>query len=526
MKKSVFFSWQSDAPRNKNFIERSLQQALRELARDPDIEIPKRDLVVDRDTSGVSGTPPIVDTIFAKIDHAWAFVPDLTFVGKRLNGTPTPNPNVLIEYGWAAKSLGYSRLIPVMNVAYGEPTSDAMPFDLRHLRNPITFRLPDDADDDAVAYVKSELARAFKHALKLILENSTLSEMGLDQSFGSGGISILPELCFAPKRLRVCSANQDVLVAGFVDGIPHVAKCTPGGSCNDAPLPQEAIEDENKINYGTFLFSGSEFVLAGVPNRPGSLFSEQKNGTWVPELLDYDLIISGEQSFFGWLSQGRVLIFDEQKRLVRLQLDQEARFTTQGCHSIRRQGAHIYLYWVPAPQLHHGLVARFDLEGRLDQSFGDQGIVSFPTEYGPRGRVLNFLNITDLCVQRDGKILIAGYGNDANIIRLLPDGARDDTFGSNGAIVFRADSRSSLARLICTDDYLYAFGDQNSGNVSSHYVARISHQGEVLSYLTLNGKGQSSVVDAEIVAGYGYVLCHFNADASMHSCAALHRIRI
>jgi hypothetical protein len=99
--------------------------------------------VVDRDTQGVPGVPPIVDTIFHKIDSATIFVPDLTFVGKRIDRRPTPNPNVLVEYGWALKSLRYTRIIPVMNVAFGEPTPETMPFDMRHLRHPkCTYSLP------------------------------------------------------------------------------------------------------------------------------------------------------------------------------------------------------------------------------------------------------------------------------------------------------------------------------------------------------------------------------------------------
>jgi hypothetical protein len=34
---------------------------------------------------------------------------------------PTPNPNVLIEYGWALKSLTYNSIVPLMNTFYGEP---------------------------------------------------------------------------------------------------------------------------------------------------------------------------------------------------------------------------------------------------------------------------------------------------------------------------------------------------------------------------------------------------------------------
>src|SRR5262249_21846298 len=45
---------------------------------------------------------------------------------------PTPNPNVLIEYGYALKNLGESRVLAVMNTAFGGP--ELLPFDLRGKR--------------------------------------------------------------------------------------------------------------------------------------------------------------------------------------------------------------------------------------------------------------------------------------------------------------------------------------------------------------------------------------------------------
>ncbi len=141
MPTTIFFSWQIDRPtkEGRNLVERALERAISRIGEDTEIEEAVRELVVDRDTKGVPGSPPIVDTIFRKIDQAAVFVPDLTFVGARPDGRPTPNPNVLIEYGWALKSLGYSRILPVMNTAFGKPTPDAMPFDMRHLRNPILY---------------------------------------------------------------------------------------------------------------------------------------------------------------------------------------------------------------------------------------------------------------------------------------------------------------------------------------------------------------------------------------------------
>ena len=146
----IFFSWQADTPTKsgRNLVERALERALAAVASDAEIDEPVRDAQIDKDTKGEPGSPPIVDTIFRKIDSAVVFVADLTFVGTRLDKRLTPNPNVLIEYGWALKSLSNSRIVSVMNVAHGRPTDSNMPFNLRHLRHPIQYDCPDDADED------------------------------------------------------------------------------------------------------------------------------------------------------------------------------------------------------------------------------------------------------------------------------------------------------------------------------------------------------------------------------------------
>lgn len=98
MPNTVFFSWQADTPtrEGRNFIERALECAVARISADTTVEEAQRELEVDRDTKGVPGSPPIVETIFGKIDGAAVFLPDLTFIGKRPDGRPTPNPNVLI----------------------------------------------------------------------------------------------------------------------------------------------------------------------------------------------------------------------------------------------------------------------------------------------------------------------------------------------------------------------------------------------------------------------------------------------
>ena len=167
MAQTVFFSWQADTPNriSRNFIREVLEGVCKDIATDTNIDEALRDMSVDSDTQNVAGQPPIADTIFKKIDASKVFVGDMTFVGKRIDKRPTPNPNVLIEYGWALKSKTHERVILVMNTAYGEPSEQNLPFNLRHVRWPITFHLPKDASPDEKAKVKLALVKILGKAV-------------------------------------------------------------------------------------------------------------------------------------------------------------------------------------------------------------------------------------------------------------------------------------------------------------------------------------------------------------------------
>jgi len=179
MEKTVFFSWQSDRPNRggRNLIENALQDAISRIAEDVKVEEAVREgLSLDKDTVGVSGSPPIFDTILEKIDRAVIYVPDFTFVGKNVDGEPTPNPNVLIEYGWALKSLGYKRIVAVMNAAYGAPTRESLPFDLALIRFPITYNVPDDAPDALRQDERKKLSQKLQSALRAVFESPEFRE--------------------------------------------------------------------------------------------------------------------------------------------------------------------------------------------------------------------------------------------------------------------------------------------------------------------------------------------------------------
>ena len=164
MPTTIFFSWQADTPtkEGRNFIERALERAARKIGDDATVEEVVRDLKIDSDTKGAPGSPPIVETIFRKIDKAAIFVPD---------DRPTPNPNVLVEYGWALKSLGHSRILPVMNTAYGAPTAENMPFDMIHLRRPILYDCPVNADDERRKQERGALSKELERRVGEIIRS-------------------------------------------------------------------------------------------------------------------------------------------------------------------------------------------------------------------------------------------------------------------------------------------------------------------------------------------------------------------
>jgi hypothetical protein len=127
MRRTVFWSWQSDvdAATNRNLIQGALAGALKTITHEDAAVQP----VLDRDTAGLGGSPAISDSIFAKIGVADVFVADVTIINPESNSRAAPNPNVLIELGFAIEALGWQRIIMVQNVAYGGP--EALPFDLR-----------------------------------------------------------------------------------------------------------------------------------------------------------------------------------------------------------------------------------------------------------------------------------------------------------------------------------------------------------------------------------------------------------
>jgi hypothetical protein len=156
---------------NRSFIEKALELAISNIASSPELQPATREgeLALDKDTMNVPGSPPIAETIFNKISECSALVSDLTFIASTEEGRLIPNPNVLIEYGWALRSIGHRRIITIMNTAFGKPSAETLPFDLRHQRYPITYYLTPDDIPEARARELKKLSTLLEKALVLIL---------------------------------------------------------------------------------------------------------------------------------------------------------------------------------------------------------------------------------------------------------------------------------------------------------------------------------------------------------------------
>lgn len=171
---TVFYAWQSDSPSNLNrgFIEQALREALKRLHLDAVLEPASRDVSAEPHED----TPSLVETFLKKIDECAIFIADLTLVSLPKGALTTvtssprhsPNPNVLIEFGYALRTHTQDQLIGIANTAYGFPDAASLPFYLRHLCSPITYHLSNPGSSDKNGQLEN-LVRTLVRAIGAII---------------------------------------------------------------------------------------------------------------------------------------------------------------------------------------------------------------------------------------------------------------------------------------------------------------------------------------------------------------------
>ncbi|HEX9987173.1 MAG TPA: hypothetical protein VGE45_01670 [Chloroflexia bacterium] len=163
MQLTIFYAWQSDSPNNINrgFIERAAETAAKLISKDSALGL---SIVLDSDTQRVPGTPGVADAILQKITQCDLFLCDLTIVSDNGATVVTPNPNVLLELGYAAAKIGWERIIIVLNESTGGPRD--LPFDLEHRRWPIRYSLAPDAGATDRKTQKEQLGKSIESAIR------------------------------------------------------------------------------------------------------------------------------------------------------------------------------------------------------------------------------------------------------------------------------------------------------------------------------------------------------------------------
>lgn len=203
MKRTIFYSWQSDleVSGNRNLIEDALKKSIKAINRDESETV---EPVLNRDTAGISGSPSIADSIFAKITLADVFVADVSIINSDSEGRKSPNPNVLVELGYAVAQLGWNRIVLVQNTAYGDP--ETLPFDLRGRRVvPYSYSSETESKSEVRALLQGRLEAALKAALHESTQMSLPSGEGApiwwgrwkndSEGLGFGGLLSIREVC-------------------------------------------------------------------------------------------------------------------------------------------------------------------------------------------------------------------------------------------------------------------------------------------------------------------------------------------
>jgi hypothetical protein len=169
---TIFYSWQNDISKmvNKNFIKDALEKAIEEITEFLNLdETP----LVDQDTYNVPGSPEVFSTVLKKIENCAIFVADITIVAHTTQDKAIPNPNVLIEYGYALKTVGADHIICIMNEFFGY-AENSLPFDLKHRRWPIRYNLGEESYVKEKINQKEQLIQQIKDAITTIIKAGLL----------------------------------------------------------------------------------------------------------------------------------------------------------------------------------------------------------------------------------------------------------------------------------------------------------------------------------------------------------------
>ncbi len=293
---TIFYAWQSDSDErtNRYFIRRALEAAIKELHREDTVEEAPR---LDHDTKGVPGMPDVFQTILNKIANADIFVADVTLVAETPAEERVPNPNAMLELGYALGKITDRRIITVMNQAHGAP--EALPFDLARRRWPFTYHLPSGVVPSTAAL--QELVGQLKGAIRTILQSAEpLGGLDPRESYlasrdlfatsaimSSSGSEVFEAIrgtvewhCFPAREDAVRWSPREVIDRMKAAAVSYTGQSFPMVQATDDRKPQRIDEgymvryvrgslDEPRMEFWQLHANGFFGIRRQVPERPG-----------------------------------------------------------------------------------------------------------------------------------------------------------------------------------------------------------------------------------------------------------------
>jgi hypothetical protein len=323
----IFWSWQSDYSETtcRHFIRDALADAITKFNAESSIQESDRPKL-DHDTKGEPGMADIAATILNKIAGAAVFVADLTPIGQSTAGKQLPNPNVMIELGWAMHRPGWERVIGVLNTASGAEVED-LPFDIRQ-RRIITYHLPENAEKGTRRSVRTKLADELRGAISVNLHaraedlaatteiKRVAARSDNPSIWSSAGATIIHNEAFGGAGRNTVSvpdiprAYMRITPAGWKDGPPPISDI--------ARLPQALVVDApteggSSGNFGATEEGFVRYWIAGRANEdnPASMnmtmFFEETGEYWMLHgsvIANHDnQLLLRDHPMLGWWSR-------------------------------------------------------------------------------------------------------------------------------------------------------------------------------------------------------------------------------
>ena len=203
----VFYSWQSDDKKTKNYIEKHLKYAITLLRNNPKVESRP---ILDDSTKGKLGAVDIPATISEKIDNCDVFVADMTFTGESTN-RKLVNQNVMYELGYTIGKHGDSRVIMLFNTDSGEMKD--LPFDISH-RRVLPFSIEKDPKGESLESTLASILPVYLENSQLIKKLPKEKEFDLDNE----EIQILKLYATIEDDKRIMTSKT---MSGYIINIPN-----------------------------------------------------------------------------------------------------------------------------------------------------------------------------------------------------------------------------------------------------------------------------------------------------------------